>query len=99
METLKIKWNKKACSSLEKIATWYLINMGENAALKFITGIDSTVQSLSHSPGMGIEEPFFYKKHKYRSFLAYPHYRILYRYTKSTLTIVDIICTRMNDSR
>ena len=53
MAELKVAWNRRALNHFEKIAEWYFLNLGEQAATKFAKGIQNTLQTLSHSPQIG----------------------------------------------
>lgn len=96
MENLKIKWHKRSQNQFDKIATWYSCNMGAKAAMHFAEDVSKTVKTLSHSPQIGIlEEKRSTDKMKYYSILVHPKYRIIYRFTKTTLYIVAIHATMM----
>lgn len=96
MENLKVKWYKRSQNQLDKIATWYSCNMGAKAAMHFTEDVSKTVKTLSHSPQIGIlEERRSTDKMKYYSILVHPKYRIIYRYTKTTLYIVAFHATIM----
>lgn len=54
------------------------------------------LNTLTHSPGIGtLDERRSTAKTKYYSFLSHPKYRIIYRFTKTTLYIVAIHATMM----
>ena len=97
MDKLTIVWNKRALSHFERIVEWYSFNMGKMAAMKFAKGIHSTLQTLSHSPQIGIiDETRSTNDIIYYSFLSHPKYRIIYRYTHDKLVVVAIHSTLMN---
>ena len=91
MAELRVVWNRRALNHFEKIAEWYSLNLGKQAATKFAKGIQNTLQTLSHSPQIGlIDESRSTKKTTYYSFLSHPKYRIIYRYTYDKLVVVAI---------
>lgn len=91
-----IKWNKKAQVRFEEIAAWYACNMGRKAAMNFASGIYDTLITVSHSPTIGIlDRDRSNSRVKYYSFLSHPKYRIIYRFTKTSLYVVAIQATMM----
>jgi plasmid stabilization system protein ParE len=96
MEALKVVWRKKAALRFEQVTAWYAHEMGNGAATKFAHGIQNTIDTLSHSPQIGVvDEMFSTSKIKYYSFLSHPKYRIVYHFTKTTLYIAAIRYTMM----
>lgn len=96
MAALKIKWSKTFLRQNDAIAHWYLMRMGKGAMLKFVTGMKDAVWVLSHSPQIGtLHERYCDREKIYYSFLAHPHYRIIYRFTAKTLYVIAIYDTRM----
>ncbi len=97
MGSLNIKWNKRAQKRADEIATWYADNCGMSFAVKFMRGIQHTVNLLSQSPQIGmLDEKQSTDQTKYYSFLSHPKFRILYRYTSTILYVVAIRATQMN---
>ena len=96
MDTLKIKWHKRAQVYFDSINTWYLHNLGKQAASHFSKDVLKTTELLSHFPMMGTVDAFYSKgKRIYYSFLLHPKYRIVYRFTRTTLYIVALRATAM----
>lgn len=96
MEKLNIKWSKTFIRQNDAIASWYLMTMGKKAKLKYITGMEDTIRTLSYSPEIGrLDERRSQGEIKYYSFLAHPHFRIIYRFTTRTLYVIAIYDTRM----
>lgn len=96
MEALKIKWQKQAALRHSGIAAWYEAQMGMKAALLYLDGMTDTINTLAHSPRIGmLDKEYSTVKTKYYSFLSHPKYRITYRFTKTTLYIVAIRATMM----
>jgi plasmid stabilization system protein ParE len=96
MGALQIKWGKRAQIRFDDIAAWYTRNLGQKAALNFASGIYDTLETLSHSPKIGIiDQRHSTVKIKYYTFLSHPKYRIIYRFTKTTLYVVTIHATLM----
>lgn len=96
MEALRIKWQKQAALRHSRIAAWYEAQMGVKAALLYFDGITDTINTLAHSPNIGIlDDRRSTDKIKYYSFLSHPKYRIIYRFTKTSLYIVTIHATMM----
>ena len=91
MGTLNIVVRKRALSTIQKVAEWYMCEVNNTAAQHFVV-----ISTLSHSPFIGLlDEQYSTSKNKYYSFLLHPKYRIVYRFTKSTLYIVAIRATMM----
>ena len=100
MAELKVVWNQRALNHFDKIAEWYSLNLGKQASVKFAKGIKSTLQTLSHSPHIGlVDESRSTKKTTYYSFLSHPKYRIIYRYTHDKLIVVAIHSNLMKYKR
>lgn len=97
MGVRKIVWSKKATDNYVQILQWYQKERGQQFALKFYRGILDTIDTLSQMPTIGIlDERRTTAKTKYYSFLSHPKYRIIYRYTKTTLYVVAIHATMRN---
>lgn len=96
MEALKVIWRSDSLRFLKITSAWYEVRMGYRAAASFTQGIEETVKTLSCSPQIGThDECRSTDKTKYYSFLSHPKYRIIYRFTKTTLYIVAIHATMM----
>ncbi len=96
MGTLNIIVRNDALHFIEKTTEWYAHEMGTQAAKHFVDGIWNTIKTLSYAPNIGIlDERRSTAKIKYYSFLSHPKYRIVYRFTKTTLYIVAIRATMM----
>ncbi|WP_455607260.1 type II toxin-antitoxin system RelE/ParE family toxin [Bacteroides sp.] len=96
MGTLKVVWRKKAILRFDQIVNWYANELGSGAASKCVHCINDTVNTLSHSPEIGIlDEEFSTRKIKYYSFLFHPKYRLVYHFNKTTLYISAIRATMM----
>lgn len=94
MEKLNIKWLKRALFHFDMAMRWYQQNLGSQAAKSFSKGIERTVELLSQMPMMGTKERSISSKHyTYYHFLAHPKFRIVYRYTDTTLYVVAIRAT------
>ena len=96
MGSLKIVVLKRALHAIEKTTEWYQINLNLTAANHFKEGIYHTIEVLSRMPSIGRKDESIKGNHTYYSFLAHPKYRIVYRYTDSTLYIVAIRATMMS---
>lgn len=98
MGTRKIVWSKRATANFESTLKWYLMERGQSYAQKFYIGILDTIESLAFMPTMGIvDEKMSSSQNTYYGFLSHPKYRIVYRYTDTTLYIVAIRATLMNN--
>lgn len=96
MGPLKIVWRKKAVLRFEQLVDWYDKDLGSGAALKCARSIRDIVNTLSHSPEIGIfDEELSTARIKYYSFLFHPKYRIVYHFNKTTLYISTIRATMM----
>ena len=97
MGVRKIVWSRRAIKTYTDVFLWYRQERGEQFAQKFFHGILDTVDTLSRMPSIGIvDKPSNNGKIIYYSFLSHPKYRIVYRFTKTTLYIVAIRATVMN---
>lgn len=95
MEALKVKWYARAIRQNTTIAEWYQREMGQKAAVKYMEGIAQTIQTLSFSPQIGrVDQRRSTSSITYYSFLSYK-YRIVYRFSETTLFIVGIRSTAM----
>lgn len=98
MEELKIRWTKRALLNYGNAMNWYQQNMGDLAASRFSNGIKHSLLLLSKMPTMGTKKYLPNSgDYKYYSFLAHPKFRILYRFTETTLVIVAIQASVMNN--
>jgi plasmid stabilization system protein ParE len=96
MGTLNIVWRKTAMKQLRASTAWYEKKLGIVAASKFLRDTHHTVNLLSSYPQMGrIDEKRSTSKTTYYSFLSHPKYRIVYRFTETTLYIVALRATAM----
>lgn len=86
-----IKWSKRSITSRDKIAEWYLHEMGQHAVTKFLKDLYSTAESIADMPTIGIyDEVCSTEKRKYYSVMIHPKYRLIYRYTSRTIYITGI---------
>ena len=91
-----IVWSQRAQKQFLQILIWYKQERGNDFANKFYKGIYSTVELIASMPTIGT----VYKTSNnriYYSFLSHPSYRIVYRYTKTTLYVVAIRATAMQE--
>lgn len=96
MEKLIVKWNKKALEQFKSIAFWYSENMGLQAAIHFAEDTRKSVDILSRMPQIGKAElKYATKQTCYYSMLIHPKYRLIYRFTSTTLYVVAFRATMM----
>ena len=96
MGTLKVKILADAADTMERVTSWYRLNMGRSAAQHFVDSVVETIDLLSKMPTIGVlDRNLSTPRRKYYSFLSHPKYRIVYRFTKRTLYIVAIRATLM----
>jgi len=96
MGTLNIVMRKRALNTIQRVAEWYKNGVNNIAAKHFVDDVYDTISTLFHSPFIGmLDEQYSTEKTKYYSFLLHPKYRIVYRFTKTTLYIVAIRATMM----
>jgi plasmid stabilization system protein ParE len=96
MGVRKIIWTNRAINSYQQIFDWYDIHRGVQFSRKFFHGIIDTIELISNMPTIGTLEPTYNNNtKKYYSFLSHPKYRIVYRYTKTRVYIINIRCTLM----
>lgn len=92
----KIVWSRKATDCYIDVMQWYEEERGQEFALKFYRDLLNTIDTLAQMPTIGtLDEWRTTPKTKYYSFLSHPKYRIVYRFTKTTLYIVAIRATMM----
>ncbi len=92
----KIVWNNRAVDRYLQIIRWYQEERGKQFAVKFYRGILDTADLLAQMPTIGtLDERRSTSKTKYYTFLSHPKYRIIYRYTHTTLYIVTIHAAKM----
>lgn len=92
----KIIWSKRAIRQFNSAFRWYRDERGNQFSMKFFNGIIDTIETLSNMPSIGRLDDSYGGKESYYSFLAHPKYRIVYRYTNTTLYIVAIRATMMS---
>lgn len=96
MGVRKIVWSRKAVRIYTETFLWYRQECGEQFAQKFFCGIMDTIDLLAQMPTIGIVDSLSgTEKRPHYSFLAHPKYRIIYRFTKTTLYIVALRATMM----
>ena len=96
MGVRKIVWSRRATANYVRILQWYQEERGQQFALSFFRGILETIDTLSQKPTIStLDERRTTQKTQYYSFLSHPKYRIIYRFTKSTLYMVAIHVTLM----
>lgn len=96
MGVRKIVWSNRATDRYLQILRWYQDERGEQFAMKFYQGILNTIDLLAQMPTMGtLDERRSTSKTKYYTFLSHPKYRVIYRYTNTTLYVVAIHATMM----
>ncbi len=94
MGVRKIVWSRRALVNYTEVILWYRKERGKQFADKFYLGILDTVNTLAQMPAIGtVDSRFSNSRTVYYSFLLHPKYRIVYRYTKTTLYIVAIRAT------
>ena len=94
MGCLHVVWNKTAASQFDTIATWYMMNLGKQAATHFANDVYACVETLSRMPTIGsLDARRSDAKRNYYSFLFHPKYRLIYRFSKSRLYIVAFHAT------
>lgn len=98
MGALNIVVRKDALMFIDRVSQWYLRELGHKAAQRFVDGIWNTINTLSQMPTIGIlDERRSTEKVKYYSFLSHPKYRVIYRFTETSLYIVAIHATMMKE--
>lgn len=95
----KIVWSDKASDRYLQILQWHQEERGKQFASKFFKGILDTIDTLAKMPSIGVlDKHRSTSKLKYYTFLSHPKYRIVYRYTTTTLYIVAIHATMMKQN-
>lgn len=88
-----IKWSIRSLKNVDKIAEWYVSEMGTQAAVKFLKDLYSTAENVVEMPTIGtLDEICSSAKRKY----YYPKYRLIYRYKSHTVYIVGIRSNQRN---
>lgn len=89
----KVKWGKRAFSQFYQIVYWYEKECGRRFSDKFYNGILDTLDIIAQMPTIGtIDERHSKGERTYRSFLAHPKYRIIYRYDDKQIYVIAIHC-------
>lgn len=92
-----IKWSIRSLKNADKIAEWYISEMGTQAAVKFLKDLYSTAENVVEMPTIGIlDEVCSSAKRRYYSVPIHPRYRLIYRYTSRTVYIVGIRSNQRN---
>ncbi len=90
MAALKVVVQKRALLSIEQVADWYASHLSEVAAMRFKNDVYNVIETLSKMPSIGVIDISIKSALPYYSFLVHPKYRLIYRYTKTTLYVVAI---------
>lgn len=99
MEVRTIKWKPIARTKFQKTIRWYLNNMGQNAARKYMSGIKQDVNRLSKQPYIGINEPLLANQQlEFHSLVSHKHTKIIYLIEEKHIVIVDLWDCRQDQS-
>lgn len=86
-----IKWLAPSRKSLKDIVAYYKKEHAENAALKIVTEIRTSVEKLKEFPELAAVEPLLKNRTKvYRSLVATKTYKVVYYIENETINISDI---------
>lgn len=97
MAPLNLVIRKRAFYSINRVAEWYLKEMGHLAAQHFVNDVYNAMSMLTDFPLLGTaDEIYSTGKTKYYSFLFHSKYRIIYRFTDESLYVVAIRATMKN---
>lgn len=88
---MEIIWEDGASKQLQTIVDYYLQVAGMRVAEKMLDKIESTANRLSTFPCLGpVETALAGLPHTYRSIVAHPHYKIIYRVAEEAVYITGI---------
>ncbi|MBB4037078.1 plasmid stabilization system protein ParE [Dysgonomonas hofstadii] len=86
-----IKWLAPSRQSLKDIVAYYKKEYAENAALKLITEIRTSVERLKEFPELAAVEPLLMSRDKtYRSLVVTKTYKVIYYIENDIINISDI---------
>ncbi len=94
MGTLSVVVHRRAQLSIDEIANWYFHNVGYKATEHFLEDVQRTIRTLATFPQAGtVEHTIVPRKTQLYGFPVHPKYRIIYRFTNTTLYIITLRAT------
>lgn len=88
---MEIKWEERALQQLQRILNYYYEVAGKRTATKLADKFDKTVARLTNFPYIGpVELGLESLEYTYRSIIAYPHYKVIYRVEDNTIYVFAI---------
>ncbi len=93
---MKVIWEPLPGRQWQKQIDWYREYKGEDFARQFSDSIKKTVGLIATMPDIGQKMPFENAKN-IRSILVHPKCRLVYRYNKTTIRIVRLYFTMMQN--
>lgn len=88
---MEIIWEEGAGKQLQSITDFYLQVAGVRVAEKMLDKIESTANRLAAFPFLGtVETALAGLPRTYRSIVAHPHYKIIYRVAEEAVYITGI---------
>ena len=88
---MEIIWEDGASKQLQSIVDYYLQVAGMRVAEKMLNKIESTAHRLAAFPCLGpVETALAGLPRTYRSIVAHPHYKIIYRVAEEAVYITGI---------
>ena len=91
----KIAWSLLAIDAYKQILEFLLLNWSLREAENFQKITEEKLNLLSRFPQMGTKSV---KNNKYRQLLLTKHNKLIYRVTKDTIFIVEIVDTRQKEN-
>lgn len=97
---MEIIWEEVSSEQLQDIIDYYLEKDSPRAAEKILEKIEEAVSRLIIFPCMGsVEIELEGLSHIYRSILAHPHYKIIYRVAEDYIYIAGVWDCRQDPQR
>jgi plasmid stabilization system protein ParE len=93
---LKIVWTKRAQNRFSEAFEFAKVFRTEKEVAAFIQKAFRSIELLSIHPELGLMED---RKRGIRGFLITPYHRVFYRYSKTTLTVLNIFDLRMDPQK
>lgn len=97
---MEIIWEDGAKKQLKQIVDFYLQVGGMRVAEKMLNKIESTANRLATFPCLGpVETGLAGLYYTYRSIVAHPHYKVIYRVGEEAVYITGIWACRQDPGR
>lgn len=96
---VKILWSDLALSHLEDIFDYHKTVASASVAKKLVKSIIETTLKLEINPLLGVKEPLLENRPFEYRFLIQKNYKIIYRFSESTVFVAAVFDARQNPEK